>query len=55
MRLPTSIGVVIECHRSRLADPLHIPDGVYSEKNHGRMMFGRQNLPRALPYLERQG
>ena len=36
--------------RTRLADPLHIPDGVYSD-----MMFGRQNLPRALPYLERQG
>ena len=35
--------------RSRLADPLHIPDGVYSD-----MMFGKQNLPRALPYLEWQ-
>ena len=33
--------------RCRLADPLHIPDGVYSD-----MMFGRENLPRALPYLE---
>ena len=33
--------------RTRLADPLHIPDGVYSD-----MMFGKQNLPRALPYLE---
>ena len=33
--------------RARLADPLHIPDGVYSD-----MMFGKQNLPRALPYLE---
>ena len=36
--------------RTRLADPLHIPDGVYSD-----MMFGKQNLPLALPYLERQG
>lgn len=33
--------------RCRLADPLHIPDGVYSD-----MMFGRENLPRAVPYLE---
>ena len=33
--------------RTRLADPLHIPAGVYSD-----MMFGKQNLPRALPYLE---
>ena len=36
--------------RSRMQDPLHIPDGVYSD-----MMFGRQNLPRALPYLESMG
>ena len=36
--------------RTRLADPLHIPDGVYSD-----MMFGRENLPRALPYLENKG
>ncbi len=36
--------------RARLADPLHIPDGVFSD-----MMFGKQNLPRALPYLERKG
>ena len=36
--------------RTRLADPLHIPDGVYSD-----MMFGKQNLPRALPYLENKG
>lgn len=35
---------------SRLADPLHIPDGVYSD-----MMFGRENLPRAVPYLEGKG
>ncbi len=33
--------------RCRLDDPLHIPDGVYSD-----MMFGKANLPRALPYLE---
>ena len=33
--------------RCRLADPLHIPDGVFSD-----MMFGRENLPRAVPYLE---
>ena len=36
--------------RCRLADPLHIPDGVYSD-----MMFGRENLPRAVPYLESDG
>ena len=36
--------------RTRLADPLHIPDGVYSD-----MMFGRENLPRAVPYLENKG
>lgn len=36
--------------RSRLSDPLHIPEGVYSD-----MMFGRENLPRALPYLESGG
>ena len=36
--------------RCRLADPLHIPDGVYSD-----MMFGKANLPRALPYLESEG
>ena len=36
--------------RTRLADPLHIPDGVYSD-----MMFGRGNLPRAVPYLENKG
>ena len=33
--------------RTRLRDPLHIPDGVYSD-----MMFGKHNLPRALPYTE---
>ena len=33
--------------RTRLTDPLHMPDGVYSD-----MMFGKRNLPRALPYLE---
>ena len=33
--------------RLRLADPLHIPDGVYSD-----MMFGKENFPRSLPYLE---
>ena len=33
--------------RTRLRDPLHIPDGVYSD-----MMFGKENLPQALPYLE---
>ena len=36
--------------RCRLDDPLHIPDGVYSD-----MMFGKANLPRALPYLESEG
>ena len=33
--------------RTRLRDPLHIPDGVYSD-----MMFGKENLPQALPYTE---
>ena len=41
-------GEIVE--KSRLADPLHIPDGVYSD-----MMFARENLPRALPYLEGVG
>ena len=35
--------------RTRLRDPLHIPDGVYSD-----MMFGKHNLPQALPYTERE-
>ena len=33
--------------RTRLRDPLHIPDGVYSD-----MMFGKHNLVQALPYTE---
>jgi D-galactarolactone cycloisomerase len=33
--------------RLRMADPLHIPNGVYSD-----MMFGKENFPSTLPYLE---
>jgi len=36
---------IVEQHR--MADPLTMPDGVYSD-----MMFGKENFPRALPYTE---
>ncbi len=36
--------------RYRLADPLTVPDGVYSD-----MMFGGDNFPLALPYVEGAG
>jgi len=44
------LGIVLNTdvvERLRLTDPLRVPDGVYSD-----MMFGKENLPSVLPYLE---
>lgn len=52
LKLSNAPGLGLELNtdvveRLRLTNPLHIPDGVYSD-----MMFGKENLPSVLPYLE---
>ena len=45
------IGLDMEVvEKYRLKDPFNVPDGVYSD-----MMFGVQNFPKALPYIEGDG
>jgi len=44
------LGIALDTdvlERLRMSDPLSIPDGVYSD-----MMFGKENIPAVLPYLE---
>jgi D-galactarolactone cycloisomerase len=44
------LGIALDAdvlERLRMNDPLSIPDGVYSD-----MMFGKENIPAVLPYLE---